>query len=233
MKRVFIVEDEFDIAENIEDLLIHFGYEVVGIEGDGEVACSKISNLNPDLVIIDILLKGMMDGIELAKKMREKSKVPIIFISCYFDYQKLERIAELNYDSFLLKPFTKDALYTAVNLAFLKSKKPKEDVNILKIRDKGFLVPLNENDIIMLKADGLYTKIYTTSKQYVVRDIIKDVIGKLSDKKFIRVHKSYLINLDFISSFNAKEVNMGSHVVPIRRGFYKELGELIVDRLGS
>jgi DNA-binding LytR/AlgR family response regulator len=230
MKRVLIVEDDFDIAENLQELLIHFGYEVLGIEENGEFAHARILKLDPDLILIDILLKGKMDGIELANLIREKSKVPIIFISCHFEEQKLERISKLTYDSFLLKPFTKEALFTAVNLVFLKSPKFREEKNILKIRDKGFLVPLDENEIIMLKADGLYTKIYTQTKQYVVRDIIKDVIGKLSDKKFIRVHKSYLVNLDFVTAFNAKEINMGNHVVPIRRGFYKELGELIVNR---
>lgn len=233
MKRIFIVEDEFDLAENLEAILINSGHEIIGIEEDGEKAYNRIIESKPDIILMDIMLQGKIDGIELTKKIREKSRVPIIFISAYYDQKYLERISELTYDSFLLKPFTKDVLITTLNLTILKSLQKKIEKNILQIRDKGFLVPLNEDDIIMLKADGLYTRIYTTTRQYVIRDILKDVIGKLSEKQFIRIHKSYLINLDYVTAFNAKEVNIGTHVVPIRRGYFKELGELLVRRLNN
>jgi DNA-binding LytR/AlgR family response regulator len=232
-KKIFIVEDEIDLAENLEDILINSGYQIIGMEEESENALSKILLTKPDLILMDIMLKGPMDGIELTKKIREKSNVPIIFITAHAEQTYLERISELNYDSFLLKPFTKEVLTTTINLTFLKYLKKKSEKNILNIRDKGFLVPIDEDDIIMLKADGLYTRIFTKTRQYVIRDILKDVIGKLSDKKFIRIHKSYLVNLDYVTAFNAKEVTISNFIVPIRRGYFRELGELLIEKLNS
>lgn len=233
MNRIFIVENNTDSTENFEELLTQFGYQVLASETDVALALTTIVAACPDLILLDVVSNGDVDGIRLAEMIAEKSSAPIVLIVFQTDDFELERIAKLNYHALLFRPFTQDAFLATIKLALLKSSKKKELNNILKIRDKGSLVPINENEVIMLKADGLYTKIFTTSKQYVVRDIIKDVIGKLSDKKFIRVHKSYLVNLDFITAFNAKEVNLGRLVVPIRRGFYKELGDLIVERMSD
>ncbi|SDZ40183.1 MULTISPECIES: LytR/AlgR family response regulator transcription factor [Rhodonellum] len=233
MKKIFIVEDELDLAENIRDILKFSGHEIVGNEEEGEKAYKLIMESKPDLILMDVMLKGEIDGIQLAKSVSEKLEVPIIFITAHSDQKYLERISGLKYDSFLLKPFTKEVLITTVNLTFLKYLNKKVTKNILNIRDKGFLVPIDEDNIIMLKADGLYTRIYTIERQYVIRDILKDVIGKLSEKKFIRIHKSYLINLDHVTGFNAKEVTIASFTAPIRRGFFKELGVLLVERLNN
>lgn len=233
MNKVFIVEDEQDLADNMAAILRSSGFDVVGKEDSGEIAVKKIQQSKPDLILMDIMLNGEMDGIELTQKIREKSNVPIIFTTAYYEQMYLERVSDINYDSFILKPITKDVLITTITLAFLKVKRKKVEKNILNIRDKGFLVPIDEDDIIMLKADGLYTRIYTTTRQYVIRDILKDVIGKLSEKKFIRIHKSYLVNLDYVTAFNAKEVTIANYIVPIRRGYFRELGDLLVDRLNE
>jgi DNA-binding LytR/AlgR family response regulator len=233
MKKIFIVEDEIDLAENLQDILNNSGYEIIGREEEGEKAFHRILESKPELILMDVMLKGEIDGIELARQIRTRSAVPIIFITAHSEQTYLERISGLNYDSFLLKPFTKEVLLTTVSLTFLKYLNKKAGKNILNIRDKGFLVPIDEDNIIMLKADGLYTRIYTSTRQYVIRDILKDVIGKLSEKKFIRIHKSYMINLDYVTAFNAKEVTIASFVVPIRRGYFRELGDLLVERLNN
>lgn len=227
MKRIFIVEDEYDFAENIEVLLKNEGHIIIGIENNAETAFDLIMDSNPDIILMDVMLSGKIDGIELANRIRRKSNVPIIFITAYSDQNNLERISQVTYDSFLLKPFNRDVLIATVNLTIFKSTKEKGNKKFLQIRDKGLIIHLNEADIIMLKADGLYTRIYTKTKQYVIRDILKDVYSKLSEKQFIRIHKSFLINLSFITAFNSKEVYLDEHVVPIRRGYFKELGDLL------
>lgn len=233
MRKIFIIEDEIDLAENLEEILTNSGYEIIGREEEGEKGYSSILESKPELILMDVMLKGEIDGIELARQIRVKSAIPIIFITAHSEQVYLERISELNYDSYLLKPFTKEVLLTTISLTFLKYQNKKPNKNILNIRDKGFLVPIDEDNIIMLKADGLYTRIYTPERQYVIRDILKDVIGKLSEVKFIRIHKSYLINLDYVTAFNAKEVTISGLNVPIRRGYFKELGELLMERLNQ
>lgn len=230
MKTIFIVEDDISLAENVETILSLSGYSIVGREGDGDKAFHLILQLNPDLILMDVMLEGEISGIDLAQMIRQISDVPIIFITAHSDKSYLDRISTVNYDSYILKPFSKEVLISTIYLSSLKKSKLIPSNNVLNIRDKGFIVPLKENEIMMLKADGLYTRIYTTEREYVVRDILKDVIDSLSENKFLRIHKSYIVNLDFVTAFNSKEVSIKKYVVPIRRGFFKKLSEILHDR---
>lgn len=102
-----------------------------------------------------------------------------------------------------------------------------DNTSILEVRDRGFNVFLKSRDIIMAKADGLYTKIFTSDKSYVVPVILKNVEEKLSNDNFLRVHKSFLINTNFIFSFNGKFLTVGDYTVPIRRGMFTHLKKLL------
>jgi len=233
MRKIFIIEDDLDLADNIAEILQFHSFDVVGKENSAENSLNLIMDSNPDIVLMDIILEGEIDGIQLAEQIREKLEIPIIFITANSDHSHLQRISKIENDSFILKPFSKNALITTINLSFLKYLRKKSEKNILNIRDKGSLVPVDEDDIIMLKADGLYTKINTKNKEYMIRSILKDVEGQLSEKKFIRIHKSYLINLNHVKAFNSKEVTIGTFKVPIRRGYLKELEKLLETSLSN
>lgn len=231
MKNIFIVEDEVALAENVETILSLSGYTIVGKEGDGDRAFDLILKLKPDLILMDVMLQGKISGIDLSQMIRQVSDIPIIFITAHSDKSYLERISTLNYDSYILKPFSKEVLISTIYLSSLKQSRKGYSNNVLNIRDKGFIVPLKEDKIIMLKADGLYTRIYTTEREYVIRDILKDVTSRLSENKFLRIHKSFIVNLDFVTAFNSKEVTVKKFVVPIRRGFFKEFSKILHDRV--
>jgi DNA-binding LytR/AlgR family response regulator len=230
MKKIFIVEDESEFAENIEIILNLSGHLVVGKEKEGQLALRSILKLDPDLILLDINLKGVLNGINVAHKLREHSDIPIIFITAHSDENYLVEIAGIKNSFFKLKPFSMEALNTIISLAFLKQPLVNKNPKTLNIRDKGFTVPLKEENIIMLKAEGLYTRIYLLERQYVVRDILKDVTAKLPESKFIRVHKSFIVNLAHVIGFNSKEVAVLNHKVPIRRGYAKKFAELIRHR---
>jgi DNA-binding LytR/AlgR family response regulator len=230
MKKIFIVEDESEFAENIEIILNLSGYLVVGKEKEGQLALRSILKLDPDLILLDINLKGVLNGINVAHKLREHSDIPIIFITAHSDENYLLQIAGIKNSFFILKPFSMEALNTIISLAFLKQSLVNKNPKTLNIRDKGFTVPLKEENIIMLRAEGLYTRIYLPERQYVVRDILKDVTAKLPESKFIRVHKSFIVNLAYVIGFNSKEVAVLNQKVPIRRGYAKKFAELIRHR---
>jgi DNA-binding LytR/AlgR family response regulator len=227
--KVLLVEDEYELALNIRDILEFSDYEVVGIFQNADDVISYLySNDLPDLILMDILIQGDKDGIDLTYYIRDKYDIPIVFLTAYSDQSILERIAKVLYDGYILKPFNKERLISTVYLALeeFKSNKNKKR-RTLNIREKGFIVPVPEEEIMFLQADGLYTKVITKSKKYVVRDILKDIGEKLSEDKFIRVHKSFLVNIDKIQSINSKEICIDDHVLPIRRGLYKPLKQLM------
>lgn len=229
MKKILIVEDEAELANNISEILSNLEYKVAAIVDNAKSALEFLEGNDVDLVLMDILIHGDLDGIDLAYKIREKYNLPIVFSTAYSGTEYLERISSEIHEGYLLKPFTLDSLKTAIFFGLKrheeKSLKEKRSHGSLKIMDKGYLVPVPFSEIVYLKADGLYTKVYTKAKSYLVRDILKSFEEKLPSDQFIRVHKSFLVNIAFIMSFNAKKINLGETSIPIRRGLYKELME--------
>lgn len=229
MKKILIVEDEEELASNIAEILSGLDYQVVGIVDNAVSALEFLENNLVDFILMDILIKGDVDGIDLAYKIRDKYDLPIVFSTAYSGTEFLERISSDIHEGYLLKPFTMDSLKTAVFFGIKRHQEkafnPNKSKGSLKVMDKGFLVPIPFNEILYLKADGLYTKVYTKVKSYLVRDILKGFEDKLPEQQFLRVHKSFLINVNHVTSFNAKKINLGEVSIPIRRGLYKELIE--------
>ena len=90
---------------DIESRLKNFGYSVSGIVAYGEKAIEKVEELKPDLVLMDIVLKGEMDGIEAAEIIRSRFDIPVIFLTAYADEERLERAKLTNPYGYILKPF--------------------------------------------------------------------------------------------------------------------------------
>ncbi|GAB3219158.1 response regulator [Algoriphagus aestuariicola] len=227
MKKILIVEDEAELANNIGEILSNLDYKVAAIVDNASSALEFLEKNEVNLILLDILIHGDLDGIDLAYQIREKYNLPIVFSTAYSGTEYLERISSDIHEGYLLKPFTMDSLKTAVFFGLKrheeKSTKETKAKGSLKIMDKGYLVPVPYSEIVYLQADGLYTKVFTKAKSYLVRDILKSFEEKLPSEQFLRVHKSFLVNISFVASFNAKKINLGETNIPIRRGLYKEL----------
>lgn len=224
--KILIVEDEVDLAANLKEILENLNYEVIGSFTNGQDVMAFLMRNTPDIILMDILIEGEIDGIDLTYQIRDKFNIPVVFLTAYSDESILNRITKVMYDGYILKPFTTERLKSNIYLALqeFNSKKSKKIYTpTLKIRDKGYLVPVPQEDILFLEADGLYTKVITKSKKYMLRDILKDVGEQLIPEKFKRVHKSYIVNIEQIDSINAKEIIVKQQIIPIRRGLYKEL----------
>ena len=102
--RILIVEDEGIIASHIASRLLKSGYAVAGIAESSEEALAKISGLNPDLILMDISIKGAMDGVETAAKVRERHDIPVIFLTAHADRQTIDRAKATGPFGFLTKP---------------------------------------------------------------------------------------------------------------------------------
>lgn len=104
--KILIVEDDLLLSMVEERLITNLGFKVVGKAVTGEEAIQKAADLNPDVIIMDISLKGSMSGIEAMKEIRKTSEVPVIYLSGSSDDDFLERAKETNYSGFLTKPVT-------------------------------------------------------------------------------------------------------------------------------
>lgn len=119
-KNILIVEDEATIAMLLEHLLLAAGYDVCGMAMAGNEAIEMSRCLNPDMIMMDIKIKGDMDGIETARAITSTTEVPIIFLSAFSDEETRRRAADIAHYGFFRKPFKAEKLLEAIENAFVE-----------------------------------------------------------------------------------------------------------------
>lgn len=119
--RVVVVEDEGLLALDIEKYLNRLDYKVVGTASSGEEATTLVDNLKPDVVLMDIMLRGPMNGIDAAQQIRQHSNAAVVFLTAYSDEQTLQRAIDIEPHGYILKPFEEADLKVAVELALKKT----------------------------------------------------------------------------------------------------------------
>lgn len=124
--QILIVEDERVVGEDVWETLDNLGYSVLGIASSGEEAIKKAEELRPDLVLMDIVLGGDMDGIEAAEKIRARFNIPVVYLTAYADDKTLERAKITQPFGYILKPFDERELYSNIEMALYKYKIERE-----------------------------------------------------------------------------------------------------------
>jgi two-component system LytT family response regulator len=215
-KTVFIAEDEPLAREVLRDAIYaHAGLRLVGEAADGAAALAQINLLRPEVVFMDIQMPEMT-GLEVLKRL--DCAPHIVFTTAYDQYAVTA--FELNAVDYLLKPFTRARFDAAVArllepvqaapeamgaaLAQAITRVPGRLERIL-VRDRGRIFPLSLNEIAYLKADAKYTAIAARGQTFLVRIGISELEAQLDPARFIRIHRSALVNLDFVESMKADE----------------------------
>jgi CheY-like chemotaxis protein len=124
--KILIVENERIVADDIKQRLEDLGYEVIGISGNGNDALKKTGEIKPDLILMDIILTGEVDGIETAQQISELYSVPFIYLTAYYDDEILKRASLTQPAGYITKPFDSVGLHAAIQMAIYKQKKFKE-----------------------------------------------------------------------------------------------------------
>ncbi len=124
--KILVTEDEGIVAADIEDRLRSLGYQVTATCSSGAEALQKIAETKPDLVLMDIMIQGDMDGIETARHVREDFGIPVIFLTAYSDDATFERAKITEPFGYLLKPFEERELRTNIEMALYKHAMEKE-----------------------------------------------------------------------------------------------------------
>jgi CheY-like chemotaxis protein len=118
--RILIVEDDRITAEDIRLSLGSLGYSVTGMASSGEEAIKKAEELHPDLVLMDIVLRGDMDGIEAAGRIRARFNIPVVYLTAYADDETLERAKLTQPFGYILKPFDDRELRSNIEMALYR-----------------------------------------------------------------------------------------------------------------
>jgi DNA-binding NarL/FixJ family response regulator len=119
---VFLVEDQTLLAIDLKNRLENLNYKIVGTADNGVDAVTMIGETKPDIILMDIVLKGNLNGIETAKQIREFYNIPFIYLTAYYDDKMLDEAAETQPDGYITKPYGDISLHTSIQIAILKRK---------------------------------------------------------------------------------------------------------------
>lgn len=157
--KVLIVEDEAFIALEIKNRLQRMGYEVCGVVSSGEDAIQQAEAMRPDLVLMDIRLKGDMSGIKAAVVIREKSRIPIVYLTSHADEETLEQAKWTSPSGYLLKPFQEKDLRIGIEIALHKHAMERQ---LLESEEKFRLVAESIDDVFWLSSPDFRELLYVS-----------------------------------------------------------------------
>jgi two-component system, LytTR family, response regulator LytT len=236
---ILIVEDESIVAKDIQHSLKKLGYVVVGICSTGEDAIKVTEEAKPDLILMDIMLKGDMSGIDAATHIREKYNIPVIYLTAYADESTLSKAKVSEPYGYIIKPFKEIDLHTSIEMAIYKHGKEtnvrkerdflysivenKESKDILFVKSNSRLVKVKTSDIYFVEALKDYVVINTTNARYTIHSTMKDIEKKLPATDFIRVHRSFIVRIDKIVAIEQPNLILeeDKKLIPIG-GSYKD-----------
>ena len=220
--KILIVEDELTIAMDLEEQLIEFGYIITDTVSDSDKAIYAFKRQLPDLVLLDIQLKGsQLDGVQIAEAFNAIHRVPIIFLTSYSDDATRKRVEKVNPAYYLIKPCSPAQLKVSIGFALsnftqqlipaiddsLKSNQAPSEF-LLGDKDHFFVkhvkkyIRINIDDILWVKADGSAVEIVTLNEKVISYAGMKGFMEQIESPKLVRVHRSYVVNLSKVNSFD-------------------------------
>ena len=209
---IYIVEDEPLIAATIETMLSKQGFLVVGDADNAQTALKQIETLKPELVLVDIMLEGNKDGIDLAIALEVLGQ-SYLYLTSQTDPNTIDRVKETHPLGFVAKPFTEAGLRSNIELAWFNYK--NSNSYFLTIKSDGRLINLNQNNITHLQAFDNYCYVYTISRSYLVPHTLKYMAEQLNEDFFVKTHRSFWVNLNHIEAIEKNQLILRTEPIPL------------------
>jgi DNA-binding LytR/AlgR family response regulator len=235
--RVLIAEDEVIVADDITARLQRLGYEVVGPVDTGEEVIKIMAEQEVDLVLLDICLMGEIDGISVAEQIRKHHSLPLIYLTSLSDSETVLRAKVTKPSAYILKPFNERELQIAIDMAVAnyssgEEESPAEEVDVntqdsahffmqrsIFVKEQHCYRRIDISEIHWAEASGNYTQLHTSSKTHLFTILLSKLMDKLPSPPFLRVHRSYLVNLNFVDGFSGNRLFIGEQEIPVSKAF--------------
>jgi len=233
--RVFIVEDELIHAEALKIALEEAGLELAGECGDADAAFDLIARARPDVLLVDIALPGVNNGITLAARVHEELKIPHIFTTSFSQDDIIKQAVATHPSGYLRKPVDAVNLKATLEIALqgndnppFPKQAPLENPPVFtRVGDK--LVRIPTCDLLMVRADGENCiSLVFEKKELSCRTTLKEFCHQLPPS-FVQVHRGFVINLDHLDAFNEREqmLSLKGRNAPVGRNYRKTFMDAI------
>ncbi|MBN2029078.1 PAS domain S-box protein [bacterium] len=228
--KIMIVEDETIVAMEIKDRLESMGYDVIKIVDRGKHAIQRCAEVQPDLIIMDVMLKGKMDGVQTAEIIHSRFDIPVIYLTAYSDEKTLQRAKVTSLYGYALKPLQERELHIAIEIALYKHKMEKN----LRDKEQWLSTVLNSvsDAVITTDINGLITFMNPiaekltgkTSNDAVQKDLRKifkvvhyktDLPVRIPLKKILKKGIVWSRNSQILVSQNGVRIPVDNTVSPI------------------
>jgi DNA-binding LytR/AlgR family response regulator len=237
---ILVTEDESIVRKDIERCLINLGYNVIASADNGEDAIELALKHKPDLALMDIMIKGDMNGIAAAEEIKRNLDIPVVFLTAYADENTLNEAKLAEPHGYILKPFKDVDIQTAIEMALHKHGKEqelklesdflrslaehKQDADVIFVKNRSRLIRVKHEDLLFVEALKDYVVVHTREESYTIHSTMKEVERKLDDRLFVRVHRSFIVNLQAIDSIKYAMITMEGmeKEIPVG-GSYKDL----------
>jgi two-component system LytT family response regulator len=201
--RTVIVDDEPLARDGLRLLLAGFpDVEVVGEAGNGGDAAALIAATAPDLVLLDVHMPEV-DGLAVAEALHAAGGPAIVFVTAHDRYAV--RAFEVDAVDYLTKPVSEARLATALAKARLRPRTPPIGAGKLAVRDGDRTIYLTADEIDWIEAADYYVEIHVGAASYLHREPLRDLARWLGDDRFLRIHRSHLVNRDRVRELRRED----------------------------
>jgi len=236
--KILVVEDEMIIGAKISMQLTSLGYEVTGILPRGEEAIIHVEENRPDIVLLDINLKGKLNGIETALQIQKLADIPIIYLTANSDEATFNKAKASRPYAFISKPYKQLDLQRAIELTICRmaenetgphADESSDDERPFILSDRIFvrhrekMIKIIVAEILYIEADRNYCRIFTRNREYLLSITLKTIEEKLPGRIFLRTHRSYMINLAHVDEVAESHVIIAQKAIPLSAGLKEQL----------
>ncbi|TRX59475.1 response regulator transcription factor [Fulvivirga sp. M361] len=225
--KVLVVEDDPRISESLSEMLEILNHEVVGVAESYDEVVKIMEKNDADVALLDIQIKGDKTGIDVAELLKNDYHIPFLFTTAFADADTIKRATKHSPYGYLVKPYGMKDINAGIELAVNNHKNvsslKNEEGNLfntdnLFVKVNSRLVRIEPKDILFVEAKGDYVLFKTKEKGYIVHSTIKNIESKLDPSIFVKVHRSYIVNVSKIVDIEENNLLIGDLVIPISRG---------------
>lgn len=237
--KILVVEDDPLYALDLKILIEELGYDLIDVVEDSDQVFDIINREEVDLILMDIKIKGKLNGIQVAEKIQKDKAIAVIFITSFDDRSLFEKAKDTNHHGYLVKPFNKITLESTIELAIVALKDDSKGIgnsqeltewnadtileDFVFIKRNSKLEKVEINQIEFIQSEGNYCVISTERKKYALKMSLIKVKKMLDSHPFARVNKRHIVNMNLITSIDlsTNQINIDDISFAIGRT-YKE-----------